>query len=171
MPHNPLAAILQSFIGKTGNKRISFGFQGLCQHAACAFPRQFGQWVCDRIRLAKWQDVYIVLHGVLLLVRFWLAFTPPQYAAFQITPSPKLPHSSSYDPSKPSCTRSACICLAVRRSLRDLRCSIASQPDSFSANGSNLLGRTGVWNRGSTMPARRYLLIVLRDSPVRREIS
>jgi hypothetical protein len=32
--------------------------------------------------------------GVLRLVRFWLAFTPPQYAALQITPSPKLPHSS-----------------------------------------------------------------------------
>ena len=32
--------------------------------------------------------------GVLLLVRFWPASTPPQYAAFQITPSPKFPHSS-----------------------------------------------------------------------------
>jgi len=29
-------------------------------------------------------------------VRFWLALTPPQYAAFQITPSPKFPHSSVY---------------------------------------------------------------------------
>jgi len=30
-------------------------------------------------------------------VRFWLAFTPPQYAAFQITPSPKFRHSSAAD--------------------------------------------------------------------------
>jgi hypothetical protein len=27
-----------------------------------------------------------------------LALTPPQYAAFQITPSPKFPHSSIFDP-------------------------------------------------------------------------
>jgi hypothetical protein len=45
----------------------------------------------------------------------------------------------SYDPSKPSFTRSARISLAVRRSLRDLHCSITSQPDSFSTNGSSLL--------------------------------
>ena len=77
----------------------------------------------------------------------------------------------SYEPSKPSCTRSACICLAVRRSLRDLRCSVISQPDSFSAYGSSLLGRADVWNWGSTTPARRYFLMVLRDSPVRRAIS
>lgn len=35
------------------------------------------------------------------------------------------------------------ICLAVRRSLRDLRCSVTSQPDSFAAYGSSLLGRAG----------------------------
>src|SRR6185503_5531771 len=43
--------------------------------------------------------------------------------------------------------------------------------DSFSANGSSLLGRSGTLNFGSTVPARRYLRIVLRDSPVRRAIS
>lgn len=59
----------------------------------------------------------------------------------------------------------------MRRSLRDLRCSVTSQPDSFSAYGSNLLGRADVWNRGSTIPDRRYFLMVLRDSPVRRAIS
>jgi hypothetical protein len=32
---------------------------------------------------------------------------------------------------------------SMRRCLRDLPASIRSQPDSFSANGSNLLGRLG----------------------------
>lgn len=41
----------------------------------------------------------------------------------------------------------------------------------FSANGSSLLGRSGTLKRGSTVPARRYLRIVLRDNPVRRSIS
>lgn len=49
--------------------------------------------------------------------------------------------------------------------------SIRSHPDSFSANGSSLLGRSGTLNFGSTVPARRYLRIVFRDKPVRRSIS
>jgi hypothetical protein len=52
-----------------------------------------------------------------------------------------------------------------------LPASIRSQPDSFSANESSLLGRSGTLNFGSTVPARRYLRIVLRDKPVRRSIS
>ena len=71
----------------------------------------------------------------------------------------------------PKATRSACICLAVRRCLRDLPASIRSQADSFSANGSSLLGRSGTLNFASTVSARRYLRIVLRDKPVRRSIS
>src|SRR6187402_3016806 len=76
-----------------------------------------------------------------------------------------------YDPSKPSATRSACICFSVRRCLRDLLASLLSQPDSFSAYGSSLLGQMRLAYRGSTAPARRYLLMVLRDRPVRRAIS
>ena len=55
--------------------------------------------------------------------------------------------------------------------MRDLPASVLSQADSFSAKGSSLLGRSGTLNFGSTAPARRYLRIVLRDSPVRRAIS
>jgi hypothetical protein len=33
-----------------------------------------------------------------------------------------------------------------------------------------MLGRSGTLNFGSTAPARRYLRILLRDSPVRRSI-
>lgn len=68
-------------------------------------------------------------------------------------------------------TRSACICLAVRRWLRDLRCSVTSQPDSLFAHGASLLGRPDVRNRGQRPPPHRYFLVVLRDSPVRRTIS
>ena len=50
--------------------------------------------------------------------------------------------------------------------LRDLLASIRNQTDSFSANGSSLLGRTGVLNFGSTVSPCRYLRIVLRDNPV-----
>jgi hypothetical protein len=41
----------------------------------------------------------------------------------------------------------------------------------LSAKASNLLGRSGTLNFGSTAPARRYLRIVFRDNPVRRDIS
>ena len=47
----------------------------------------------------------------------------------------------------------------------------SASADSFSANGSSLLGRSGTLNFGSTASARRYLRIVLRDRPVRRAIS
>ena len=40
-----------------------------------------------------------------------------------------------------------------------------------SANASSLLGLSGTLNFGSTEPARRYLRIVFRDNPVRRDIS
>jgi hypothetical protein len=43
--------------------------------------------------------------------------------------------------------------------------------DSLSANGSSLLGRSGKLNFGSSLSERRYRRTVLRDSPVRREIS
>ena len=45
------------------------------------------------------------------------------------------------------------------------------EPESFCANGSNLLGRNGAWNCGSTASERRYLRMVFRDNPVRRDIS
>ena len=60
---------------------------------------------------------------------------------------------------------------AVRRSLRALRWLATSQSVSRAAYGSILLGRSGVRNLGSTIPSRRYLLIVFRDTPVRRAIS
>jgi hypothetical protein len=50
------------------------------------------------------------------------------------------------------------------------RLAIKTSPTA-SANGSSLLGRSGTLNFGSTVPARRYLRIVLRDKPVRRSIS
>src|SRR3569833_3899193 len=43
--------------------------------------------------------------------------------------------------------------------------------ESLPANGSSLLGRSGVLNFGSTLSARRYLRTVFLDSPVRRAIS
>lgn len=46
-----------------------------------------------------------------------------------------------------------------------------SQAVSCLAYGSSLLGRSGVWNAGSTIPSRKYFLIVLREMPVRRAIS
>ena len=45
MPHNALAAILQLFIGKTGDKGISFRFQRFRQHSA----RTFAGELCKRI--------------------------------------------------------------------------------------------------------------------------
>ena len=72
---------------------------------------------------------------------------------------------------KPSVTKSACTCFSVRRCLRDFPASVFSQPASFSAKGSSLLGRSGVANFGSTAPAARCLVTVFRDSPVRRAIS
>ena len=59
----------------------------------------------------------------------------------------------------------------MRLCLRDLPASIRSHPDSFSANGSSLLDRSGTLNFGSTTLPRRYLRTVLRDKPVRRSIS
>jgi hypothetical protein len=55
--------------------------------------------------------------------------------------------------------------------LRALLASVFSQAESLSANGSSLLGRSGTLKAGSTVPDRRYLRIVFRDSPVRRAIS
>ena len=60
---------------------------------------------------------------------------------------------------------------SVRFCLRDLAASDFSQPDSLSAKASSVLGRSGTLNFGSTEPARRYLRIVFRDNPVRRDIS
>lgn len=48
---------------------------------------------------------------------------------------------------------------------------INAKADSLSANGSSLLGRSGIVKAGSNVPARKYFEIVLRDSPVRRLIS
>ena len=62
MPHNPLSAILQLFIGKTGDKRISFRFQRFRQHPVSTFPGELRQRVRYRFRLAKRQDRCIVLH-------------------------------------------------------------------------------------------------------------
>jgi hypothetical protein len=62
MPHNPLAAIVQPFISKTGNKRVGFGFQGFRKHAARALLRKLCQRISNRFRLAKRQDGCIVLH-------------------------------------------------------------------------------------------------------------
>jgi len=74
--HNPLTAILQMLIGKTGDKGISFGLQRFRQHPAGTFPSKLCQRIDDRFRLAKWQDRCIFIYGVPLLVRFWLALTP-----------------------------------------------------------------------------------------------
>ena len=71
----------------------------------------------------------------------------------------------------PSATRSACNCFRVRRCLRDFPASDVSQPANLSAKGSSLPGRTEMANIGSTGPAFRCFLTVLRDSPVRRAIS
>ena len=59
----------------------------------------------------------------------------------------------------------------VRRCLRGLAASLLSQPASFSAKASSLLGRSGVENSGSIVPDLECLRIVLRDRPVRRAIS
>ena len=42
---------------------------------------------------------------------------------------------------------------------------------SLSAKESSLLGRSGIVNFGSIVPALKYFAIVLRDSPVRRLIG
>jgi hypothetical protein len=55
--------------------------------------------------------------------------------------------------------------------LRDFPASVFSQPDSFAAKGSSLLGRSATLNAGSTAPDRKYFLMVLRDNFVRRAIS
>jgi hypothetical protein len=59
----------------------------------------------------------------------------------------------------------------VRFCLRDRAASVLSHADNFSAKASNLPGRSGTLNFGSTTPARRYLRIVFRDNPVRRDIA
>jgi hypothetical protein len=41
----------------------------------------------------------------------------------------------------------------------------------LSAKESSLLGRSGIVNFGSIVPALKYFAIVLRDSPVRRLIG
>jgi hypothetical protein len=61
--------------------------------------------------------------------------------------------------------------LTVRFCLRGLPLSSLSQPDSFSANASSLLGRYGSLNTGSTTSPHKYLRIVFRDNPVLRAIS
>jgi hypothetical protein len=68
-------------------------------------------------------------------------------------------------------TRSAWSCFSVRFCLRGLLASDLSQTESRSANGSSLLGRSGTLNFGSTPSERRYLRIVVRERPVRREMS
>jgi hypothetical protein len=55
--------------------------------------------------------------------------------------------------------------------LRDLPASVFNQPESLSAKGSSLLGRSGTVNVGSIVPALGYFAIMLRDNPVRRLIS
>lgn len=74
-------------------------------------------------------------------------------------------------PVYPSFTRSSCNCFDVRRCLRDFPASVFSQPDSFAAKGSSLLGLSATLNSGSTAPDRKYLRMVLRDNFVRRAIS
>ena len=77
----------------------------------------------------------------------------------------------AYEPVKPSVTRSACNCFAVRFCLRDFPASVFSQPANLSAKGSILLCRSGVANFGSMVFAARCLVTVLRDTPVSRAIS
>ena len=71
-----------------------------------------------------------------------------------------------YEPSWPSATGSACLCLMVRCCLRDLRSSGSSQAASFSAKGSSRLRLTRLAYCGTTVSLRRYLRTVLRDRPV-----
>ena len=73
--HNSFAPVLQSLIGKTGYKRISFGFQCLSQHAPRAFPCQLRQRISNSFRLAKSQDSRNLIQDVSLLVKFWPALT------------------------------------------------------------------------------------------------
>jgi len=75
MPHNPLTAVGQPFLGKTGNQRADFGFQHLRKHAERTFPRQSCQRIDNRSGLVK-RMVVSDFKGVLLLVGFWLALTP-----------------------------------------------------------------------------------------------
>ena len=65
------------------------------------------------------------------------------------------------------CTSS---CFNLRRCLRDLPVSVFNRPESLSAKGSILLGRSGTVNVSSIVPALRYFAIVLRHNPVRRLI-
>jgi hypothetical protein len=64
-----------------------------------------------------------------------------------------------------------CSLFAVRRCLRDFTASVFNHPASLSAKRSSLLCRSGVVNCASIVPAFKCLVIVLRDKPVRREIS
>ncbi len=75
------------------------------------------------------------------------------------------------EPSKPSTTRSACICFSVARCLRHFVSSLLSQPESFPANGSGLLGLLRFGQCGSAAAVRRNFLTLLRDGAVRRAIS
>ena len=52
------------------------------------------------------------------------------------------------------------ICLCVLRCLRNFVASLLSRPESFSANGSSLLGLVRLTHRASTSPARSYVLMV-----------
>ena len=55
--------------------------------------------------------------------------------------------------------------------MRDVVASARSQAASLSANGSILLGRSGVANVGSIIPEFKYFATVFRERPVRRAIS
>ena len=56
---------------------------------------------------------------------------------------------------------------AVKRAAAQL----TNTPDSRSAKGPSLLGRSGTLNFGSTPSKRRYLRMVFRERPVLRQIS
>ncbi len=76
-----------------------------------------------------------------------------------------------HEPVKPRATKSAGSCFKVRRCFRDFPASVFSQAASLSKKGSSLLGRSGTVNVGSIVPAFKYFVIVLHDSPVRWRFS
>jgi hypothetical protein len=73
MPYNPLAAILQLFICKTGDKCISFGFQRF-RRAPSRASSVSGSTIVSDWRNGRLGVSFFI--GVLLLVRFWLDLTP-----------------------------------------------------------------------------------------------
>ena len=82
--HDAVATIRQLHVLPHGDEGVSFGDQHLRQHSAGTFPRKFGQWIVDGIRLTEGNDSGISRNGVSLLSgRFWQASTPASIRRLQ----------------------------------------------------------------------------------------